>query len=341
LLHRHGTFTAITVQRLEWATFVNIVTSPVRRRDLGGPDGSVLIVSDAPAAVTAGGLAALVDAVALVPAVVALDGDAEADAAAAPVADVIATGPGLDAIVERVGACPLAATAFVTLLRGSGPRSIADGLAAESAVYAALQAGPEFLRWRDAHPARNRLTPDRPAVTMARAGDELTITVDRPEVRNALDAAMRDELWNAFLVAAGDPDLRVTWRAAGPDFGSGGHLDEFGSRPDPATAHVVRLTRSLGALVAELAGRITAELHGACMGSGIELPAFAGTVRAAPDTRIGLPELAMGLIPGAGGTVSLPHRIGRHRTAWLGLTGQTIDAPTARRWGLVDELSPD
>jgi enoyl-CoA hydratase/carnithine racemase len=59
---------------------------------------------------------------------------------------------------------------------------------------------------------------------------------------------------------------------------------------------------------------------------------------ARPDTVIGLPEVAMGLIPGAGGTVSLPRRIGRHRTAWLALTGRTIDAPTAREWGLVDEI---
>jgi enoyl-CoA hydratase/carnithine racemase len=52
-----------------------------------------------------------------------------------------------------------------------------------------------------------------------------------------------------------------------------------------------------------------------------------------------LPEVGMGLIPGAGGTVSIPRRIGRHRTAWLALTGNTIDAGTALAWGLAD--SPD
>ena len=46
----------------------------------------------------------------------------------------------------------------------------------------------------------------------------------------------------------------------------------------------------------------------------------------------------MGLVPGVGGTVSIPARIGRHRTAWLALTGERIDAPTAREWGLVDEV---
>jgi enoyl-CoA hydratase/carnithine racemase len=60
---------------------------------------------------------------------------------------------------------------------------------------------------------------------------------------------------------------------------------------------------------------------------------------ARPDATFRLPEIAMGLVPGAGGTVSLPRRIGRERTAWLALSGQAIDAPTALDWGLVDTIS--
>jgi enoyl-CoA hydratase/carnithine racemase len=52
-----------------------------------------------------------------------------------------------------------------------------------------------------------------------------------------------------------------------------------------------------------------------------------------------LPEVTMGLIPGAGGTASLPRRIGRHRTAWMALTGQFVDVVTAQQWGLVDEVA--
>ena len=66
--------------------------------------------------------------------------------------------------------------------------------------------------------------------------------------------------------------------------------------------------------------------------------AFTDWIVAAPDTRIALPEISLGLIPGAGGTVSLTHRIGRLRTAWLAFSGQTIEAATALEWGLVDEL---
>jgi len=63
-------------------------------------------------------------------------------------------------------------------------------------------------------------------------------------------------------------------------------------------------------------------------------------VVAAEDTEIALPEVSLGLVPGAGGTVSLPRRIGRLRTAWLAFSGWPIDAVTARAWGLVDEIVP-
>ena len=88
-----------------------------------------------------------------------------------------------------------------------------------------------------------------------------------------------------------------------------------------------------------MAARVTAHLHGACVGAGIELAAFAGRVVATSDTRLALPEVALGLVPGSGGTVSIPRRIGRHRTAWLALGATFVDASTAVRWGLVDEIA--
>ena len=91
----------------------------------------------------------------------------------------------------------------------------------------------------------------------------------------------------------------------------------------------------------EVAGRVTVRLHGACMGAGIELPAGAGRVIARRDAVIALPEIALGLVPGAGGTWTIPQRIGRQRTAWLALTGSSIDALTAQEWGLVDEIDDD
>ena len=74
------------------------------------------------------------------------------------------------------------------------------------------------------------------------------------------------------------------------------------------------------------------------IGAGIELPAFTSHITAAAGSFFQLPEVAFGLVPGAGGTVSLPRRIGRQRTAWLALTTRRIDAETALAWGLVDSL---
>lgn len=62
--------------------------------------------------------------------------------------------------------------------------------------------------------------------------------------------------------------------------------------------------------------------------------------RRTPDARFGLPELGIGLIPGAGGTYSVTRRIGRWRSAYLVLSGVTLDAEGALRWGLVDEVAP-
>ncbi len=233
---------------------------------------------------------------------------------------------------------PLAGTALALHLRATDRRTFDDGLVAESALYGALQAGPEHRAWRAATPRRDRAADAGSPVRVERAGDVLRVTLDRPEVRNAVSASLRDALLDALAIAEADPALAVEIRGAGPAFCAGGDLDEFGTAPDPATAHAVRLRRSLGAVLHRLAPRTTVHLHGATVGAGIELAACAGRVVATSDVAIALPELALGLIPGAGGTVSLPARVGRQRTAWLALTGRTIDGPTAHAWGLVDAL---
>ena len=249
-----------------------------------------------------------------------------------------------------VAHAPVAATSYAMLLR-SAPlhptavgasatgSSVAAGLFLESATYSMLQGGGEFAAWRRGRPRRaTALHDDAPRVLVARTGQVLTIQLNRPDRHNAFDKAMRDELIDAFDVALADPSLEVVLRATGASFCAGGDLDEFGSRSDIGYAHSIRLTRSVGWMMHQLAPRMTVELHGACMGSGIELPAFVRSIVAAPDTTIGLPELTLGLIPGAGGTVSLPRRIGRHRTAYLGLSNSRITAATALGWGLVDTI---
>jgi hypothetical protein len=254
--------------------------------------------------------------------------------------DAVVQPEDVDLLVGSVSRSPIAATALALLLRSAGRRDVGDGLVEESATYSMLQASPEFRRWLAARPKQSAPQGDEPAVELRREGDVLRVRLSRPRVHNALNRRMRDDLLAALDVARADPALRVELSGEGPSFCSGGDLDEFGSFSDVGSAHLVRLAGSVGRVLSMLATRTTAHIHGACMGSGIELPAFAGTVVAAPSTRIRLPELELGLIPGAGGTVSLPRRIGRHRTAFLGLTGATIDAPTAYRWHLVDSIVP-
>ncbi len=254
---------------------------------------------------------------------------------------VVAAGdPALGAIQENLERFPLTAAALALLLRGQPGRSVDEGLVAESAVYSVLQSGPEFSAWRAQHPVRHE--PDDGArVRVKREGPRLILTLTRPDRLNALDARMRDELIEGLAVAAADPGITVVeLRGEGPAFCAGGDLDEFGSRSDPASAHILRLQRSIGRELSNLGARTTAYVHGACVGSGIELAAFTARVVAAADTRIALPEIGLGLVPGAGGTVSLTRRIGRLRTAWLAFSGTTIDAATALDWGLVDDLEP-
>lgn len=244
------------------------------------------------------------------------------------------------AVVEAATRNPGAALTLVQVLRARAALPLEAALAVESMAYGLLQAGPEFERWLAARrPVTAR--PSAEPVRLERDGDALTITLDRPAVHNAYDAATRDALVDALELLRLDPTLTSAHlRGAGRSFCSGGDLSEFGLLADPVTAHQVRAQRSAALAVARVADRLTVHLHGSCAGAGIELAAFAGRVTARAGTQIRLPEVAMGLIPGAGGTASLPPRIGRQRTAWLALTGAALDAETALRWGLADELAP-
>jgi enoyl-CoA hydratase/carnithine racemase len=245
----------------------------------------------------------------------------------------------VDLLRARVEASPRAAFTLVGLLRAGRGRPIEEGLLLESLAYSMLQSGPEFARWLD----RRGPVPDRAGsdstVVVERIGDRLDLTLNRPEVHNAYDRQMRDELCQALAVPASDATLAVRLLGAGPSFCSGGDLNEFGTTPDPVSAHLIRTGRSPARLLAAIGTRGQAVIHGSCAGSGIELPAFTGHVQARPGTEMWLPELGMGLIPGAGGTVSLPARIGVARTAWMALSGQRIAADTALRWGLVDAIA--
>jgi enoyl-CoA hydratase/carnithine racemase len=175
---------------------------------------------------------------------------------------------------------------------------------------------------------------------LERTGTTLSITLARPERRNALSVEMRDALVEALDLVARDPRIEtVLIRGDGPDFCAGGDLSEFGTAPDSTTAHAVRSVWLPAQALVACGDRVEFRLHGACIGAGAELAAFGRRVMAASDTWFRLPELGFGLIPGAGGCVSLVRRIGRQRAAWLAISGRRIDAGTALAWGLVDSVN--
>jgi enoyl-CoA hydratase/carnithine racemase len=261
---------------------------------------------------------------------------------ALPGVDVVAADEAdLDRIRATVSAAPRASVALALLLRSRPARSREAALVDESATYSMLQAGPEFTAWRASRPQRPRPADAEPPVRWWVRGSTMWVVLNRPHRHNAVSSALRDLLVEPLRLALAEPSWRVVLAGEGPSFSSGGDLDEFGSFDDPASAHVVRLTRSPARLLARLSARAAARVHGSCLGAGIEWAAFCGRVVARRDTVFGLPEVGLGLVPGAGGTASLPARIGRHRTAHLALTGERIDATTALAWGLVDELVDD
>ncbi|EFC86587.1 enoyl-CoA hydratase/isomerase family protein [Frankia sp. EUN1f] len=261
----------------------------------------------------------------------------------------------LAAIAATTRAVPGAAVAFAQLVRYSAGIDVGDAVVAESFTYSTLQGGPEFAAWLAAHRAeRERRAARRaaagrpapapatePAVLVERDGDELWVVLNRPRVHNAVSRDIRDGLVSAFALAEADPSIvRVRLRGAGRTFCSGGDLAEFGTLPDPARAHAVRTTRSIPLALLRCGRPVTAYVHGTCVGAGVEIPAFAERVVADPATTFRLPELAMGLVPGAGGTSSIVRRVGRERTAFMALTGWALDASVAADWGLVDEVRP-
>lgn len=217
------------------------------------------------------------------------------------------------------------------------------GVITESLAYSTLQSGPEFARWLAGRgPAQMPDIAD--PVQAQRDGNTLRIAFNRPQRHNAFSTDARAALLEALAVADADPSVsEVVLSGNGPSFCSGGDLAEFGTFADPASAHLARTRHSpalvLDALTARLGQACRAELHGQVLGSGLEMAAFCGRVAAAPDSVFGLPELCLGLIPGAGGTVSVTRRIGRWRTAYLVLSGVSIDVETALAWGLVDAKS--
>ncbi|HEU0073534.1 MAG TPA: enoyl-CoA hydratase/isomerase family protein [Dehalococcoidia bacterium] len=168
------------------------------------------------------------------------------------------------------------------------------------------------------------------------------ITLNRPDVHNAIDLEMRDALWALLDAAEADDDVGVVvFRGAGDAaFSAGADISEFGTAPSYTGARRSRQERDLWGRVLHFAKPTIAAIHGYALGAGCELSLLCDFRIAAEDARIGLPEAKLGYIPTAGGTQTLQRTIGPGRALDMLLTAEPVSAQTALDYGLVHRVVP-
>ena len=167
------------------------------------------------------------------------------------------------------------------------------------------------------------------------------LTINRPEKRNALNAAVRTAVSEALAESAADPAVRVVvFTGAGDQaFVAGADVSEFARRTPIEQREAMRA--GLFDDVWSFPKPTIAMINGYCLGGGCEL-ALACDLRIGADSaQLGQPEVRLGLIPGFGGTVRLPRAVGLSMAKELIFTGRRIDAATAERAGLIARRFPD
>ncbi len=180
-----------------------------------------------------------------------------------------------------------------------------------------------------------------PVVRIEREGAVALLVVDRPEKRNALNAAVRAELIAALDELRDDAEVRVlvVTGAGEKAFVAGADIGEFAERT-PLEQRALMTGRRVFDEIAACPKPVIAMINGFALGGGCEL-ALACDLRVAADTaKLGQPEVNLGIIPGGGGTQRLPRVVGTGQAMRLILSGEIIDAAEALRIGLVDVVHP-
>lgn len=246
----------------------------------------------------------------------------------------------LSRIFKNIAKTPYAAMVLVQHLRASQTQSVEHALMAESLAYGVVQNGSEFKRWLETRSHAHVPPKEHTQVAVNISDNILNITLTDPTHRNAISKDTRDALCDAFDIAGLDETIReIVFSGSGRTFSAGGDLAEFGTISDPTSAHWIRSLRQPANRLAQLRQKLVIHVNGAAIGAGAEMAAFGRTVTATSHAWFQLPELKYGLLPGAGGTVSLPRRIGRQRTAYMALSMERIRARRALEWGLIDAIS--
>ncbi|WP_293898109.1 3-hydroxyacyl-CoA dehydrogenase NAD-binding domain-containing protein [Phenylobacterium sp.] len=172
--------------------------------------------------------------------------------------------------------------------------------------------------------------------TLTRDGDVAVITLNSPPV-NALSAAVRQGLYDGFKAAGASDAKAIVLICDGRTFIAGADITEFGAPAGTPTASLF----DVQTMMEDSPVPVIAAIHGTALGGGLEVALCAHYRVAVPSARLGLPEVALGLLPGAGGTQRLPRVVGVETALEMMTSGRHVPAPEAFKLGLVDELAPE
>jgi enoyl-CoA hydratase/carnithine racemase len=174
-------------------------------------------------------------------------------------------------------------------------------------------------------------------ILYSKGGSIAQIALNRPRVINAYNIQMRDELYEVLEAVRDDPGVRaVVLRGEGErGFCAGADLTEFGTSPSVAVARQVRWERDIWGLFLSIRKPLIAALHGYVIGSGVEIACLCDIRIASEDAVFSMPEVALGMVPAAGGTQMLPRVIGPGHALDMILTNRRVSAKEAMSMGLV------
>lgn len=164
----------------------------------------------------------------------------------------------------------------------------------------------------------------------------LNICLNRPEIGNAFNTIMRDELFSIFEMVLWDTDIKsILLTASGNNFCTGADLTEFGTSPSLIEAREIRRKRDLWEVILECEIPIVSAIQGQCIGSGMEIALLTDIRIATSDSTFCMPEPKLGLIPAAGGTQTLPRTIKLGKAYNALLTGEAITSDDALTSGII------
>jgi len=168
------------------------------------------------------------------------------------------------------------------------------------------------------------------------------ISLNRPDVLNAFNVQMRDDLSQALSAVHEDPDVRALLISGqGRAFCAGADLTEFGTAPSQTVARRVRWERDVWGQLLAVPVPVVAAVHGYCIGSGIEIALLCDIRLGAMNAVFAMPEVQLGMIPAAGGTQTVPRIAGWSAALDLLFSGRRIGAQEALSLGLLTRLAPD